>query len=258
MPLATGGWCHKVVEGLAQNAINTEVSPADVIGVCVAGYREETHARGLDLGLQLDGFVPEEKFIERTIEEQAALLVRGRLGLGSDAPELLELGERVIPLGGESDLRLAHALRLAQHLLRFLELGRESVAFLGNLLQFHRAALLHLDEGSLQALDLGTQLVTLLGGGADYCESLENGAELQLEVLGLGGELVPFDGVPLLLVGEPALLLGGCDLRLGECRLEASELGRGLLLLLLELGQLLLVGRVGLGESAPEALDLLT
>ncbi len=121
----------------------------------------------------------------------------------------------------------------------------------------HRAAVLHLGESGLEALDLGAQLVTLLGGGAEDCESLEHGAELLLEPVAPGCELVPLDGVPLLLLGETALLLGGCDLRLGEGGLEALELRRSVRVLLLQAGQVLFVARVRLGEGAAEALDLL-
>lgn len=90
MPLATGGWCHRVVEGLALLAIGGDLRhwtesvpdlpyaiPANAREVFIStvdGYRREAHQRGLELGLDLNGFGPEEKFIERTIEEQAALL----------------------------------------------------------------------------------------------------------------------------------------------------------------------------------------
>jgi hypothetical protein len=90
LPLSTGGWCHRVVEGLALLSTGGDLGrwfdnldfaigaiprdAHDVIECAVLGYRTDVRTRSLDLGLSLDGMVEEEKFIERTIEEQAALL----------------------------------------------------------------------------------------------------------------------------------------------------------------------------------------
>lgn len=103
LPLSTGSWCHHVAQGLliiasrgvlghlwdevlgeaqdeATNALNGRrrasagCSTADWIQACVFGYKREAHDRGLDLGLSMDGQQPEEKFVERTIAEQSALL----------------------------------------------------------------------------------------------------------------------------------------------------------------------------------------
>jgi hypothetical protein len=103
LPLSTGGWCHRVAQGLliiafrgvlghlwaevlgegqdeARNALNRQrgasagCSTADWIQACASGYQREAHERGLDLGLQMDGSLPEEKFVGRTIAEQSALL----------------------------------------------------------------------------------------------------------------------------------------------------------------------------------------
>ena len=103
LPLSTGSWCHRVAQGLLIIATGFDLSPlwqelvveahpdlsnasgslpappeaitvAQWIGQCVVGYRAEATRRGLDLGLQMDGSLPEEKFVERTIAEQSALL----------------------------------------------------------------------------------------------------------------------------------------------------------------------------------------
>lgn len=106
LPLSTGGWCHRVAQGLLlmQNANRIWTDPDDAlleplmaplrawckdlglegqkvptnapeaIMACVEGYRAEVRQRGLDLGLTMDGQQPEEKFVERTIAEQSALL----------------------------------------------------------------------------------------------------------------------------------------------------------------------------------------
>lgn len=103
LPLSTGSWCHRVAQGLLIVASGgdlsdlwaevmdeahegsggvpaglaeafTEPSAAGWITTCIIGYRIEAHSRGLDLGLTMDGQVPEERFVERTIAEQSALL----------------------------------------------------------------------------------------------------------------------------------------------------------------------------------------
>lgn len=95
LPLSTGGWCHKVVQGLfllhleelahyklrllawlmeSSSVGNMPQTPADIIAIAKIGYLNDVRQRGLSLGLQLDGFIPEEKFVERTIAEQAALI----------------------------------------------------------------------------------------------------------------------------------------------------------------------------------------
>lgn len=50
------------------------ISTVQWIGQCVVGYRSEARTRSLDLGLSMDGQLPEERFVERTIAEQSALL----------------------------------------------------------------------------------------------------------------------------------------------------------------------------------------
>lgn len=125
LPLSTGGWCHRVAQGLfviasggdmsglwqelmaeahpvAADALNslpampTGLSTTQWIGECVIGYGSEAHSRGLDLGLQMDGSLPEEKFVERTIEEQSALLEAfGWAFLRVRLPRLLEEYELV-------------------------------------------------------------------------------------------------------------------------------------------------------------------
>lgn len=103
LPLSTGSWCHRVAQGLliiasrgvlghlwdevlgepqdeAINALNGQrrasagCSTSDWIQACVFGYKREARERGLDLGLSMDGQLPEERFVERTIAEQSALL----------------------------------------------------------------------------------------------------------------------------------------------------------------------------------------
>lgn len=125
LPLATGGWCHRVAQGMfviasggnlsaLWNEVLREVSPeladaseslcvlpgaisyAQWIGQCVLGYRAEAKRRGLDLGLQMDGSVPEEAVAERVIEEQGALLEAfGWAFLRVRLPRLLEEYELV-------------------------------------------------------------------------------------------------------------------------------------------------------------------
>jgi len=120
LPLSTGGWCHRVAQGLFAVATGLDLSPlwnqvvgeahpdlADAlnglqtpaegisqvqwIGQCVIGYRSEALRRGLDLGLQMDGSLPEERFVERTIAEQSALLEAfGWAFLRVRLPKLLE------------------------------------------------------------------------------------------------------------------------------------------------------------------------
>jgi len=90
LPLSTGGWCHKIAQGLFLLALGRDMSPwtaelgleahpvpTEASGVVLgakSGYLAEVSKRGLELGLQLDGAVPEEKFTRRTIAEQAALI----------------------------------------------------------------------------------------------------------------------------------------------------------------------------------------
>lgn len=90
LPLATGSWCHRMVQGLFTIALGgdmsawlAEIDPEaqtaitsfpEVISEAVAGYLDEARIRGLDLGLQMNGSIPEEQLAERTIAEQAALL----------------------------------------------------------------------------------------------------------------------------------------------------------------------------------------
>lgn len=116
LPLATGGWCHKVVQGFFTIAL-ADVSdgvlrrsdfdwlvegqlgpsrPAEVISAALAGYRSEALERGLDLGLQMDGSVAEEAVVERVIEEQGAILEAfGWAFLRVRLPRLLEEYELV-------------------------------------------------------------------------------------------------------------------------------------------------------------------
>lgn len=99
LPLSTGGWCHKVVQGLflltlvkqhlayaPQSVLSAweewgkelgqgaPTNASEVILACSQGYVGEVRRRGLEIGLSLDGFVAEEKFLERTIREQSALV----------------------------------------------------------------------------------------------------------------------------------------------------------------------------------------
>jgi len=113
LPLSTGGWCHRLVQGFFTLEIRRQAAPDAFIGVplwdwvpegqlhptdasgvisaAVAGYCGEARERGLDLGLQMDGSLPEEKFVERTIREQAALLEAfGWAFLRVRLPRLLE------------------------------------------------------------------------------------------------------------------------------------------------------------------------
>jgi len=120
LPLSTGGWCHKVAQGLFAVATGLDLGPlwnqvvgevhdlptdalngpqtpvegisqTQWIGQCVIGYRSEALRRGLDLGLQMDGSLPEEKFVARTIAEQSALLEAfGWAFLRVRLPRLLE------------------------------------------------------------------------------------------------------------------------------------------------------------------------
>jgi hypothetical protein len=135
LPLSTGVWCHRVAQGLllmkglandwdsATNPslvrlagslgawckemglegqkIPTEASEAIV--ACVRGYQAEARERGLDLGLQMDGSLPEEKFVERTIEEQSALLEAfGWAFLRVRLPKLIGGYQEPITTGPES------------------------------------------------------------------------------------------------------------------------------------------------------------
>src|SRR5439155_24954584 len=86
--------------------------------------------------------------------KQARPLLGLRLCLGGDDLELLELGHGPVALGLEGDLRLAHALRLAQQLTGLLELGRQAVTFRDDTAQLGRRALQRLAEGRLEPLDL--------------------------------------------------------------------------------------------------------
>lgn len=131
LPLSTGGWCHRVAQGLflieADNrtfdgerpvtglsmrglrgplvdwwkALGVDpperpMNASQVISASVRGYQQEARERGLDLGLQMDGSLPEEKFVERTIEEQSALLEAfGWAFLRVRLPRLLEEYELV-------------------------------------------------------------------------------------------------------------------------------------------------------------------
>lgn len=103
LPLSTGSWSHKIAQGLLviasggdmgglwaevvgeahpelADALKREpLPPAGIpavqwIGQCSIGYQFEARIRGLDLGLSMDGQLPEERFVERTIAEQSALL----------------------------------------------------------------------------------------------------------------------------------------------------------------------------------------
>src|SRR5882757_844347 len=103
LPLSTGSWCHRVEQGLLIIASGLNLKPlwaelmaeaqddrpdlsighleafmapssTNWIGYCAACYQKEARRRGLDLGLTMDGQLPEEKFVERTIAEQSALL----------------------------------------------------------------------------------------------------------------------------------------------------------------------------------------
>jgi len=113
LPLSTGGWCHRVAQGFFTLEIMRQAAPdafisvptwdwvpeghlhptdaSGVISAALAGYCSEARERGLDLGLQMDGSLPEEKFVERTIAEQAALLEAfGWAFLRVRLPRLLE------------------------------------------------------------------------------------------------------------------------------------------------------------------------
>lgn len=106
LPLSTGGWSHKIAQGLlllqvisASWQIGSDglvarlaaslsdwckdlelegqkvpTNAPEAIMACVEGYKAEVRQRGLDLGLTMDGQLPEERFVERTIAEQSALL----------------------------------------------------------------------------------------------------------------------------------------------------------------------------------------
>ena len=188
--------------------------------------------------------------------KQARPLLGLRLCLGGDDLELLELGHGPVALGLEGDLRLAHALGLAQQLTGLLELGRQAVTFLDDTAQLGRRALPRLGERCLEPLDLGAKLVALLGGGTDDREPLERVAELLLEPLALGVELAPLGAVQFPLLGETALVLCRRSLRLGECRLQAVELLARARVLVAEPAELLLVRGARLGEDALEPVDV--
>ena len=118
--------------------------------------------------------------------EQARPFLGLCLGLAGDGLKLLELGHGAVALGLEGDLRLAHALRLAQQLVCLLELGRQAVALLDDGAQLGGGALPHLGEDVLEPFDLGAKLVALLDGGRGHGEPLEGVAELLLQPLALG------------------------------------------------------------------------
>jgi hypothetical protein len=123
LPLSTGGWSHKIAQGLfllqaipagwkvgsdgpvarlvaslsrwcsdlGLEGQKVPTNAPETIMACVEGYRVEVRQRGLDLGLSMDGSLPEEKFVERTIAEQSALLEAfGWAFLRVRLPRLLE------------------------------------------------------------------------------------------------------------------------------------------------------------------------
>ncbi len=195
--------------------------------------------------------------------EQACPLLGLRLGLGGDGLEALELGQGAVSLGLERDLRLAYPLRLPQQLAGLLELGREPVAFPDDTAQLGRSAFAHLGEDVLESFDLGAKLVALLDGGSGHSQPFERVAELLLEALALGSdlvalcsELVALADMPFLLLGHPPLLLARRGLNLGERILQALDLLAGAVALLTEPSELLLVGGLRLGESALEPFDV--
>lgn len=123
LPLATGGWIHRVAQGLFLThgivkdwasvkrlavslsgwckelwleGVRVPTDSSTVILACLEGYLNEARTRGLDLGLQMDGSVAEEAVAERVIEEQGALLEAfGWAFLRVRLPQLLEEYELV-------------------------------------------------------------------------------------------------------------------------------------------------------------------
>ena len=109
LPLATGQWCHVI----AQELFEQQLRPEEVIAAAREGYVAQVRAQGLELGLQLDGAVAEEQFLERTIQEQAALIeafgwafLRVRLPRLLDEYEVLDVErEEVTLLSGDVALQ---------------------------------------------------------------------------------------------------------------------------------------------------------
>lgn len=75
MPLSTGGWCHKVLQGFLQTTMGVVMQAEAqrvVIETAIQGYLEEVNKHGLELDVDLSDASSEP--LLRTIAEQAALI----------------------------------------------------------------------------------------------------------------------------------------------------------------------------------------
>src|SRR5207253_4511795 len=148
-----------------------------------------------------------------------ALVLGGRgLRLGNGSLQALDFSGGVVALLPQpGELLLMRALRLGEGALEPVDVAQQPL-LLG------RGRRPRLGERGLELLDLAAQAVALLGGGTESGEPLEGVAQLLLEPVALGRELVSFAGLALLLLGQPVLVRGGRGLRLGDGGLEARLL----------------------------------
>ena len=194
------------------------------------------------------------------------------------------LAGALVLLADQAELLFVCGPRLGENTLEPVDIALQPLALgLGRSMR--------LGQRGLELLDLGAKPVLRLGGRLGAGEALECVAELLLDPVALGGELVTLAGVALLCLGEggverveferglfalllqPVQVLLVRSLRLAESRfephdlgeqpilfgsrgLQALELGRGLLVLVPQPGELLLVRGVRLGEGGFEAPDL--